>query len=354
MRAAAVTMKDIAQRLGISISTVNRALLGKGRINPHTKDLILRTAQEMGYQTNVLAKTLSSREMLRIAVICPSDMFFVQTLVGIEACYKEIRQFRVELVFRHQPDFDVAAQVKELEACADGSVHGVLLAAAHASALNENIERLERMGIPVVCFNNDAPESRRHYFVGQDPRVAGRMAGELLCRMLPAGSRIAMLSTYSAGLDVTTRRECFLEAALHSGHGHELVGVYEHYDFTGSSVPVALHVLKTVQADAIYASNMEGTLALGRALKEYIPEKKPFIIGHDSDEELENYIREDKIDVSLLQDPFGQGYYALKLLFELLYYKRSVLDPVQHVRTTVLLKSNLGERDILANMLDLG
>ena len=63
----------IADKLGVSVSTVNRALINKGRISEETKRKILKTAEEMGYRPNVQAKALSSKDTLRIAVLCPRD-----------------------------------------------------------------------------------------------------------------------------------------------------------------------------------------------------------------------------------------------------------------------------------------
>ena len=57
----AITMKDIAQRTGVSIGTVDRALNNRGRINPEVASRIRKVAQEMGYKTNSVAKSLAIR-----------------------------------------------------------------------------------------------------------------------------------------------------------------------------------------------------------------------------------------------------------------------------------------------------
>ena len=58
-----VTIYDIAARLGISTATVNRALTGKPRVKEETRELVLKTAAEMGFKPNTLARSLARRRL---------------------------------------------------------------------------------------------------------------------------------------------------------------------------------------------------------------------------------------------------------------------------------------------------
>ena len=64
-----ITLKQIAERAGTSVGTVDRALNNRGRISPSTKEKIIKIADEMGYQPNKIASALSRSKRLRIAVI---------------------------------------------------------------------------------------------------------------------------------------------------------------------------------------------------------------------------------------------------------------------------------------------
>ena len=59
-----VTLKDIADRVGKSVSTVSRALGGYDDIGPETRQEIQRVAQEMGYEPNVAARNLQKHNVL--------------------------------------------------------------------------------------------------------------------------------------------------------------------------------------------------------------------------------------------------------------------------------------------------
>ena len=83
----AITMKDIAQRTGVSIGTVDRALNNRGRINPEVASRIRKVAQEMGYKTNSVAKSLAIRnKKLKIAVV----LHIQRNKIGRASCRERV------------------------------------------------------------------------------------------------------------------------------------------------------------------------------------------------------------------------------------------------------------------------
>jgi LacI family transcriptional regulator len=84
-----ITIKDIAQRVGKSTTTVSRALNDYDDISPETKEMIHRVAREMGYSPNTLAQRLQKQQTDTLAFILPtfgprfSDPFFSEFLAGV-------------------------------------------------------------------------------------------------------------------------------------------------------------------------------------------------------------------------------------------------------------------------------
>jgi LacI family transcriptional regulator len=83
------TIKDIAKRVGFSITTVSRALSNHDDVNPKTKALIQQTAIEMGYAPNLMARRFQKSKSDTIGLILPtfgprfSDPFFSELLAGV-------------------------------------------------------------------------------------------------------------------------------------------------------------------------------------------------------------------------------------------------------------------------------
>lgn len=67
-----VTIKDIAERAGVSFSTVSKALLDSPLVKRQTKERVLAIAKEMGYRPNIAARSLVSKKTGAIGVVWPS------------------------------------------------------------------------------------------------------------------------------------------------------------------------------------------------------------------------------------------------------------------------------------------
>ena len=81
-----VTLKDIAQELGLSVKAVSTGLNGTGRLSPETRKRIQETALRMGYAPNAAARSLVTHRSSFIGVLAPylNSSFFGNIIAGIE------------------------------------------------------------------------------------------------------------------------------------------------------------------------------------------------------------------------------------------------------------------------------
>src|SRR5438874_6901283 len=102
------SIKDIAQALGISIGTVDRALHGRSDISLATRARVLKKAEELGYRPNVAARSLKLNRRIRIGVYFPKEIasFFDVLRSGVRAAAAASTGVNVELVFRTFPRLD--------------------------------------------------------------------------------------------------------------------------------------------------------------------------------------------------------------------------------------------------------
>ena len=89
MEVKKMTIDDIARDLGISKTTVSRAISGKGRIGQETRDRVLRYIEENNYRPSAIAKGLAQSKTFNIAFVMPGDYsnadlpFFQKCMWGI-------------------------------------------------------------------------------------------------------------------------------------------------------------------------------------------------------------------------------------------------------------------------------
>ena len=85
-----ITISDVAEALGVSKTTVSRAISGKGRIGAATTKRVLEYIQEHDYKPNVIARGLAQSKTFNICVVMPGDYalvdlpFFQEAIMGIQ------------------------------------------------------------------------------------------------------------------------------------------------------------------------------------------------------------------------------------------------------------------------------
>lgn len=127
----AVSIKDVAKKAGVSISTVSRALNGYKDISDETKKRILKIAQEMEYYPNLTAKTLSSKKKCNIAIILSGllDDLSVNNeynLLLMRGAYQYAFQHNLEIA-TYAINSELQEQKSYEQFCKEHSLSGALL-----------------------------------------------------------------------------------------------------------------------------------------------------------------------------------------------------------------------------------
>jgi DNA-binding LacI/PurR family transcriptional regulator len=152
----ATTIIDIANAIGISVSTVSRALKDHPDISKATKQSVKQVAASLNYQPNTLAQSLSKRETRTIGVIIPDieTYFFSSILTGIQnvasaAGYK---------VMISQSKESHKTEVANTHAFMTNWVDGLLICHSKETKSFEHIKLHLKSGIPIIHFDRVCDE----------------------------------------------------------------------------------------------------------------------------------------------------------------------------------------------------
>jgi LacI family transcriptional regulator len=155
MPSAPVTIKDIARMLGISVSTVSRALKDHPDISADTKNKVTEIAGRLNYRPNALALGLKSSKSHTIGVIIPEivHFFFSSVISGIEdLAYDE--GYNVVVC---QTNEMYERETMVARALLDHRVEGVLVSVAKTSMRFDHLTHFQDSGIPLVFFDRICP-----------------------------------------------------------------------------------------------------------------------------------------------------------------------------------------------------
>jgi LacI family transcriptional regulator len=146
-----ITIKDIAKKLNISIATVSRAFNDKSDIKVETKNLILKTAKEMGYRPNPMAKKLIQKRSLTIGIVVPEflNSFFPEVIIGAQ----EILVKKGYQVLITQSNENYETELKNVKTLEDSMVDGIIISQSSETKNIEYYQTLIDSGFPIVFFN---------------------------------------------------------------------------------------------------------------------------------------------------------------------------------------------------------
>ncbi|RZK48911.1 MAG: LacI family transcriptional regulator [Pedobacter sp.] len=269
-----VTIKDIAKALGLSTSTVSRALRDTHEISAATKKLVLDYAKEINYQPNPIALSLKERRTKAIGVIVSevANSYFSQAINGIESIAYD-RGYHVILSQTHESYDTEVANVQHL---ASRSVDGLLISLSAETSDISHLTALHERGLPMVFFDRVPEEIETHKVIANNEKGAFEATEYLIQKGF---KRIAHL-TSSSYLSISKERLIGYRSAL-AKHQIQLPEEYIKYCPHGGKIPeemeTAISELMALpeKPDAIFVAGdrlSTGCLSVLKKLKIKIPE----------------------------------------------------------------------------------
>ncbi|MDO7135849.1 LacI family DNA-binding transcriptional regulator [Algibacter lectus] len=146
-----VTIKDVAKRLNLAVSTISRAFNDKYDIKKETKELILKTAAEMGYHPNPMAKKLTQKRSFNIGIVVPEFIngFFPEVIIGAQEILFE-KGYQVLIT---QSNESYESEIKNVKTLVDNMVDGLIISLSSESKNTDYYQTLIDKGFPIVFFN---------------------------------------------------------------------------------------------------------------------------------------------------------------------------------------------------------
>lgn len=334
MKFEAVTIKDIAKALGISTSTVSRALRDSYEISPETKQMVLECAERLNYRPNPIALSLKERRSRSIGVVvCEiANSFFSQVINGIESIAYD-RGYNV-IISQSRESYE--REIVDLQYLASRSVDGLLISLSTETNDLSHLKSLHTKGFPIVFFDRITDEINTHKVIVDSFKGAYDATDHLIkngCK------RIAAV-TNSEFLSITAERLGGYKEAL-LANGIKINENYIQHCFYGgmifSEIEDAVNKLfmQKQKPDAIFATSDKLTMGCLKTLKRRgmkIPDDIAVVGFSNSD------IAE-LIDPPLtvvIQPAFEMGQAATELLLQLIESKRPVREFEKRVLTPEL------------------
>lgn len=333
------TIKDIAKALGLSTSTVSRALNGSYEIGAETKRLVLEYAQKVNYRPNPIALSLKDQKSHSIGVVvCEvANNYFSQAINGIESiAYNS--GYHVIITQTHESAAREAANIQHLMS---RHVDGLIVSLSAETTDTTQYQDLHAQGFPIVFFDRIAKDIDTHRVTLNNFKAAFE-ATEML---IHSGFTNIAHVTSSSNLLITGERLDGFKAALQKHNlpfKAENVKYCDHGGMLAEEVELAIAQLMNLphKPDAVFTTNdriTTGCIPIIKNLGYRIPHDVA-IAGFTNSEVAELF----NPSLTVVRQPaFMMGQLATEMLIKTIESKHPVSDYVtREVDTELIIRES--------------
>lgn len=309
-----ITQKEIAEKLGISRTTVARAINGSSLIKDETKEKVMKLIKEMNYEKNIVGSSLAIKKNKKVycLVIKSKNEFYTQEIIrGLNDAGKEFKPygFRIEII-----DTDINDSEKQLEQLKTileyEDIDGLIITPLEKEKVYEMIKpHLDR--IKVVSLGIRLGDEIFH--VGPDHVKQGRIAASIMNSLLRTGEKLLIINNGDDRISSKEYIEGFIETAR-SGNA-EIIG-----PINGNGIENSVELIKNLSAKdeitGIYINRYAHDI-YDKIPKHFLADKK--IITNGISKKIKKMIKNRVITATVMEEISAEGYTSAKKMFELLY-----------------------------------
>lgn len=306
-----VTLKDMAKKLNMSISTVSKSLNNDQAISIPTKERVKELADKWNYIANESARHFKMNKSFTIGLILPDllDRFFVEAINGIEEI-AEKENYNIILTQSHE---DTKKEESIVHVMIKNRVDGVIVAVTKNTIDMALFGKLKSVGIPVICIVREPQNNTFNYVSVNNVEGAFRATDFLIKKGHRRVAHIMGPKTLHISL---ARFEGYKQALYKSNIPLDMRLVKE-VDFTKRETEAAIQYFMQLKSPptAVFAFKNCITLDAIRFLKKHQPDKLEMVDFTDfGNLPLFEYL-DNKPIASIEEDFYEIGKQAALLLF---------------------------------------
>ncbi len=317
-----VTLEELADKIGISRTTIYKILNDKGKVSDETRKKVLDAVQKYNYVPNLAAKNLALNKQYEIA-FCgynnPRTPYTLNNLIkGIRWAADELSDYGLSVTYSLTDYTEHEKQISEIYRLAEAGVDAFAIYPNRVDPMGSCIDTLIGMGRKVFTINRDVPFSDRNSYVGCNYYQSGILAAEVLARMVPPGKEIAVLLG-GDGVeyqDVTDRYQGLLKKMERFPE----VTLIDPFVMPADTTEALQQYVEELIAgnrklggilDITYELDLIGSIV-------HRHNNSVRLVGFDLCDTIRNNMINHSIDAVIFQDMISQGYQGIKSLFQAL------------------------------------
>ena len=218
-----IRIKDIAERAGVSVGTVDRVLHERPNVSKTAREKVEKALKEMNYQPNMYASALAYNKSYTFYLLIPkheSEAYWEEIEEGAKKCEETRRDFHIDVEIRfYERSYDDSFREMAKEIL-EAQPEGVIVVPSSLAVTRELTEQLHHKSIPFILLDSYMPDLRPLSFFGQDSFCSGFFSAKMLM-MIASGEKEVMLMRQTKDGKVVSKQQDNREVGFrHYMHDH--------------------------------------------------------------------------------------------------------------------------------------
>jgi LacI family transcriptional regulator len=329
-----IRIKDIAERAGCSIGTVDRVLHKRGKVSAVVEKRILDIMKELDYKPDLSARALASKRNLTLGILLPSyrkGEFWELPNLGIRAAIKHFEEQGFDINAIQHKYSDREQFYREGMKLIAEKTDGIILS---PSSYRESVMLARsyfQNNKPFILIDSDIEGVPALSFIGKNPVQSGQTVAGLIhqvTRHIPGIKSVWTLNV-SKNLNqmyaLLARESGFMSYFADKNLQCEFTFSTQEMEDKGSQKDIDMQVADLLEKEIPHAIYVTGSRVykIAAALKKLKLEKRPLLIGHDLIEANRLRIQDESIDFLIEEEGCRQGYVAVETMVRHIIYKEN-------------------------------
>ena len=340
-------IKDIAERAGVSVGTVDRVLHNRPNVSPKALEKVQKALEEMDYKPNMYASALAYNKEYTFYCIIPkheSEAYWEEVEEGAQFSCDRLRDFRISCKIFYYNRFSAETFAKVMNDVLKQEPDGVIVVPSKIEVTRKYTDIMHDRNIPFILLDSYMPDLKPLAFFGQDSFASGYYAARMLMMMAPQEKEIMLMKQMRNGNVASKQQENRETGFRHYMHDHfpsvvihevnlSLDEKRENYDA----------ILDAFFAEHPLVHHCITFNSKAHLVGEYLQRsnlRNIQIMGYDMVPKNAECVRQGSISFLIAQHAYMQGYACIETLFRAIVLKKEV-EPVNYMPIELLSRENI-------------
>ena len=179
-----VRIKDIAERAGLSVGTVDRVIHGRTNVSKASYEIVKKVLAEMNYEPNYVASALASNKTYNFCALMPmheKDSYWARVEKGLYKGVEFYKDFKIDFkIFEYDPFNDNTFREQCTKLMESGPFAVIIAPILNGSIMKDFVTQLKEKDIPFGLIDSNWPEFEPLCFYGQNSIKSGEFSARVL------------------------------------------------------------------------------------------------------------------------------------------------------------------------------